>query len=305
MEPEVKLHDVIVIGGSFAGQSAAMQLARARQNVLLVDAGMPRNRFADASHGFLGQDGNAPDAIVRTATCQLLKYPTAEVLQAEAQHVGERDGGFVVRLANGTERHAKRLVLATGITDMLPDIAGMAERWGDTVLHCPYCHGYEVRDRPLGIIANHPLSAHQAVLIPDWGPATYFTQGTYEPEPETAMLLAKRGVRIERTPVRALIGEAPSLRAVELADGRLVEIAAVFTAPRTRPTSPIAEMLGCIMEDGHTGPFVKVDAWGATSVPGVFAAGDAASPMHNATIASAAGVLAGIAAHQSLARASA
>ncbi|WP_448662598.1 NAD(P)/FAD-dependent oxidoreductase [Sphingomonas sp. CJ20] len=296
------MHDAIVIGGSFAGQSAAMQLARARQDVLLIDAGAPRNRFADAAHGFLGQDGRAPHAILQQASCQLLAYPTAEILRTEAVHAVKEDESFVVRVADGTHRRARRLVLATGVTDTLPDIAGMAERWGATVLHCPYCHGYEVRDRPLGVLANHPLSAHQAALLPDWGPTTLFTQGVYEPDPEQAALLARRGVAIERTPVLALLGDAPSLAGLALADGRIVEIGAVFTAPRTRPTSPIAAALGCAMEDGPTGPFVKVDAWGATSVDGVYAAGDATSPMHNATIASASGVLAGIGAHQSLTR---
>lgn len=296
------MHDVIVIGGSFAGQSAAMQIARARMNVLLIDAGSPRNRFAEASHGFLGQDGRAPTAIMCEATSQLLRYPTAQVLQGEAQDVLQEPDRFIVQLADGGEYQAKRLVLATGVSDTLPNIPGMAERWGETVLHCPYCHGYEVRDHCLGIIATNPMSAHQAALIPDWGPATYFTQGIYEPDPEQAILLGKRGVVIERVPVISLIGDAPGLDAVELADGRLIEVAAVFTAPKTRPTSPIAERLGCLMEDGPTGPFIKVDAWGATSVSGVYAAGDATSPMHNATVASASGVLVGIAAHQSLVR---
>ncbi|QSR19558.1 NAD(P)/FAD-dependent oxidoreductase [Novosphingobium sp. KA1] len=296
------MHDVIVIGGSFAGQSAAMQLARARMNVLLIDAGSPRNRFAEASHGFLGQDGRAPSAIMREAASQLMRYPTAQVLQGTAQDVSEEADRFIVQLADGAEYQAKRLVLATGVSDTLPSIPGMAERWGETVLHCPYCHGYEVRDHRLGIIATNPMSAHQAALIPDWGPATYFTQGIHEPDPEQAILLGKRGVVIERVPVISLIGDAPGLDAVELADGRLIEVAAVFTAPKTRPSSAIAERLGCLLEDGLTGPFVKVDAWGATSVPGVYAAGDATSPMHNATVASASGVLAGIAAHQSLIR---
>lgn len=296
------MHDVIVIGGSFAGQSAALQLARARQDVLLIDAGMPRNRFADAAHGFLGQDGRAPHAIMREASRQLLAYPTAEIVSAEAVHAERDPDGFVVQLATGAMRRAKRLVLATGVRDTLPDIEGMIERWGSTVLHCPYCHGYEVRDRALGVIANHPMSAHQAALIPDWGPTTYFTQGVYVPDSEQAALLAERGVSIERTPVVALLGAAPLLDAVKLADGRTVPLGAVFTAPKTQPASPIAIELGCEMEEGPSGPFVKVDAWGLTSVPGVYAAGDATSPMHNATIAAAAGVLAGVGAHQSLIR---
>lgn len=297
------MHDVIVIGGSFAGHAAALQLARARQEVLLVDAGAPRNRFADAAHGFLGQDSRAPHAILRDAACQLLAYPSAEMLQGEAVRAERIAGGFTVRLANGIDRRAKRLLLATGVADTLPDIPGMAERWGATVLHCPYCHGYEVRDRPLGIIAAHPMSAHQAALIPDWGPATFFTQGVFEPDAEQAALLARRGVSIERSPVVALLGDAPGLSGVRLADGRFLPVEAVFTAPQTRATSSIAGELGCAMEEGPSGPFVRVDGWGATNVEGVYAAGDAASPMHNATLAAASGVLAGIGAHQSLVRA--
>lgn len=296
------IHDVIVIGGSFAGQSAAMQLARARRTVLLVDSGLPRNRFAEASHGFLGQDGQAPHAIVREASRQLLAYPTARIVQGEALSAEAGENLLHVGLANGETHRARRLILATGLADELPPIPGMRERWGVTVLHCPYCHGYEVRDRRLGVVANHPMSAHQAALIPDWGPATFFTQGAFEPDDEHRSLLAARGVTIERTPVVELLGHAPALSAVRLADGRTLPVEAVFTAPRTRMASPIAERLGCAFEAGPLGDHVQTDRWGATSVRHVHAAGDAASAMHNATLAAASGMLAGVGAHQSLAR---
>ena len=294
--------DVIIIGGSFAGHSAAMQLARARKSVLLIDAQLPRNRFAAGVHGFLGQEGRAPQAIMREAGSQLLAYPSAEILYGEALAVRQEAGTFIVTLADGGEKRARRLVLATGVKDDLPSIPGMAERWGRTVLHCPYCHGYEVRDRKLGVIATHVMSAHQATLIPDWGPATYFTQGQFEPDQDGLAQLAQRGVAIERTPVVELLGSAPGLDAVRLADGRSVEVGAVFTAPRTSMASPLAGQLGCLFEDGPTGPYIKVDAWGLTSVAHVYAAGDATTPMHNATLAAGSGVLAGVAAHQSLAR---
>lgn len=299
------MYDVIVVGGSFAGMSAAMQLARARQNVLVIDAGTPRNRFADQAHGFLGQDGRAPAAIMRDARCQLLRYPTVEVMSGKAVGARALGADFAVELLGGGEHLAKRLILATGVSDQLPAIPGMYERWGETVLHCPYCHGYEVRDLPLGVVAAHPMSAHQAMLIPDWGPTTYFTQGLFEPETAEIDAFAARGITIERTPVVELVGDAPALDGVRLADGRFVRVAAVFTAPRTDPATPLATMLGCVHEDGPTGPYVKVDQWGATSVAGVWAAGDAATPMHNATLASAAGVLAGIGAHQASVRAKA
>ena len=297
------MYDVIVVGGSFAGMSAAMQLARARQKVIVIDAGMPRNRFADESHGFLGQDGRAPAAIIRDARSQLQRYPSAEITSGEAIAAHAHGDGFSIEVAGGGKHRAKHLVLATGVSDELPPVPGMSKRWGQTVLHCPYCHGYEMRDLPLGVIAAHPMSAHQAILIPDWGPTTYFTQREFEPEPADLEAFAARGITIERTPVVELMGDAPALDGVRLSDGRFVEVAAVFTAPRTRPATPLAAMLGCEHEEGTTGPYVKVDQWGATSVAGVWAAGDATTPMHNATLASAAGVLAGIGAHQASVRA--
>jgi thioredoxin reductase len=297
-------YDVIVIGGSFAGQSAALQLARARQKVLLVDAGQPRNRFAGASHGFLGQDGQAPQAIITEASRQLLEYPTAEILHGEVLEVEGGKDDFTVTLAGGKRRRARRLILATGVADELPAIPGLAERWGVTVLHCPYCHGYEVRDQSLGVIANHPMSAHQAALIPDWGPTTYFTQGRFEPDQAESERLEARGVVIERSPVVAILGNAPEIEAVRLADGREVRVAAIFTAPRTRMATPIARQLDVAFGEGPAGAFIQVDDWGLTSVDGVYAAGDAARSMHNATLASASGVLAGVGAHQSLMRTS-
>lgn len=294
-------YDAIVVGGSYAGLSAAMQLARSRRRVLVVDAGLPRNRFARTAHGFLGQDGKAPSAIILKAAGQLCAYPTVELVRGEVLTAGERDGGFGVSLADGREAWASRLVLATGLKDELPPIPGMAERWGVAVLHCPYCHGYEVAGRPLGVLASHPLSAHQAQLIPDWGPTTYFTQGAFEPDPERTARLAARGVGIERSPVVELLGTSPELEAVRLQDGRIVPLGALFTAPRTRLASPLAERLGCTVDEGPLGPLVRVDDWKQTTVPGVYAAGDAAAWMHNAAIASASGVAAGIGAHQALA----
>jgi thioredoxin reductase len=296
-------HDVIVVGGSVAGLSAAMQLARARRRVLVIDSGLPRNRFADAAHGFLGQDGKAPAAILQQAACQLTAYPTVEIVHGEAREVRrDLDGGFTVKISDGRTARARRLVLATGVADTLPDLPGLKTRWGATVLHCPYCHGYEVRDRPLGVLANHPMAAHQAAMIPDWGPTTLFTQGRFEPDAEQLAHLAARGVTVERQPVVELLGDAPGLDAVRLADGRVVAVNALFVAPETRMASPLAQQLGCAFDDGMLGPVIRVDDWKATTVPGVFAAGDAARAMHNATLASADGVLAGVGAHQSLMR---
>lgn len=294
-------YDVIIIGGSFAGLSAAMQLGRARRRVLLLDGGLPRNRFADASHGFLGQDGKAPAEIVREAGRQVLAYPTVEILHREALSAAPDGDGFMVTYTGGDVR-GRRVILATGVVDHLPGIPGLRERWGGTVLHCPYCHGYEVRDRPLGVLANHPMAAHQAVMLPDWGPTTLFTQGRFEPDAEALVLLSRRGVAIEREPVVEVLGAAPAMDAVRLADGRIRSVNALFVAPRTELAGPFARELGCAIDDGMLGPMIRVDDFKATTVPGVYAAGDAARAMHNATFASADGVMAGVSAHQSLMR---
>jgi thioredoxin reductase len=293
-------HDVIVVGGSFAGLSAAMQLARARRRVLVIDAGRPRNRFAPASHGFFGLDRRSPAEIRSIASAQLSAYPTVEQRIGEATDARAAPEGFEVAFAHGGIERAKRLILASGVVDEPPPIPGVQERWGVSVLHCPYCHGYELDRRPLGVLANHPQSAHQAILVSDWGPTTLFPQGAYEPEPADAALLASRGVSVDRTPVVEAIGPGRELEGVRLADGRIVAVGALFTAPKVRMASPLAERLGCAFEAGVMGPYIRVDDLKATTVPGVFAAGDAASPMHNATFASAGGVMAGVAAHRSL-----
>ncbi|MBB3220619.1 thioredoxin reductase [Massilia umbonata] len=300
------MFDAIIVGGGFAGLSAALQLARARRSVLLVDAGAPRNRFAASAQGFLGHDGKPPQQIRAEARQQLARYPTVTFADGAATAAIQSEGGFLVAIDSVAgerqerQERGKRLVLATGVRDELPALPGLAERWGHTVIHCPYCHGYEVAGQPLGILGGDAMAAHKAAMIPDWGPATLFTQGGEEPAGEQAALLAARGVAIERTPIVALLGSAPGLDAACLADGRVVPLGALFVSPMTLPASPLAGQLGCAFDDGPSGPYLRVDERKQTTVPGVFAAGDAATPMHSATLASAAGMLAGVHAHQSL-----
>ncbi|HEX6910384.1 MAG TPA: NAD(P)/FAD-dependent oxidoreductase [Longimicrobium sp.] len=294
--------DAIVVGGSFAGLSAAMQLARARRRVLLVDAGRPRNRFAHASQGFLGQDGRAPADILETARRQVLAYPTVELRGGEAVLAREDGGVFEVGLASGETARARRLVLATGVVDDLPDVPGLRERWGVTVLHCPYCHGYEVADGRLGVLAVGEMSLHQALLLPDWSAdVTLFTNGAVTLTTEQQGELASRGVRVDARPVEAIVGDPPALAGLRLRGGETVRLDALFTGSRTRMASPLAQQLGCAFDDGPFGPVIRTDARKETTVPGVFAAGDAARVPHNATFASADGVQAGLSAHQSLA----
>lgn len=295
--------DALVIGGSFAGLSAAMQLARARRPVCVIDAGAPRNRFASASHGFFGQDGAAPLALMAQGRDKLLAYPNARVIKATALSAsGDAAQGFSVRLDTGTVVSARKLVLAFGLVDELPELPGLRERWGVSVLHCPYCHGYEFGgDRPLGVLQLAPMSVHQALLIADWGPTTLFLNGHTAPDAQALVMLRQRGVVIEPAPVTALEGAGQQLEGLRLADGRLAPLDGLYIATRTRMASPLAEQLGCAFDDGPFGPVLRTDpATKLSSVAGVYAAGDIARVPHNATFASADGVLAGTSLHQAL-----
>lgn len=294
--------DVIIIGGSFAGLSAAMQMARARRRVAVIDLGKPRNRFAHASHGFLGQDGKAPAAIRRTALEQLMLYPDFALREDEAMSIRPEGRGFDVTLASGRTVTGARVILAGGVSDTLPDVPGLAERWGQSVAHCPYCHGYEFGGGPIGILLTNKIGLHQAAMLPDWGPTTLFTQGFVLDDAERGRLAA-RNVAIEPVPIVELLGEGGSLNAVRLADGRSRQIVGLFVQPKTSLVGSLAADIGLELEDGPTGQFIRIDQMGATSKPGIFAAGDATSAMHNATLASASGVRAAGGAHFSLVQA--
>ncbi len=291
--------DAIIIGGSFAGLAAATYLARGRRRVRVIDSGQPRNRFAAASHGFLGQDGANPHDILARAREQLLSYPTVDIIQGEALHARRQDDGFAIGLAGEEELSARKLILAFGLRDELPDIAGLRERWGQTVLHCPYCHGIEFSDQPLGVLYRTPMSVHQASLITQWGPVTLFLNGAVLEEAEAAELAAY-GVRVENTPVAQLIGQDKALSAIGLQDGREVPLAALYVAPRSCLSSPLADQLGAEVEDGPMGALIRTDAGKMTNIPGLYAAGDIARAPHSVSWAVADGVTAGTSVHRSL-----
>ncbi|SEK16056.1 MULTISPECIES: NAD(P)/FAD-dependent oxidoreductase [unclassified Variovorax] len=294
-------YDALVVGGSFAGLSAAMQLARARRKVCVVDAGAPRNRFAAASHGFFGQDGMPPLKMIADARDKLLAYPSVEFIEASVSAVKADGGdGFTVSLGNGEQLSASKLLLAFGVQDGLPDIAGIGERWGKSVLHCPYCHGYEFGDRPLGVLFHSGHPPDHAMLIAEWGPTTLFLNGAEGPDAEARARLQARGVAVEPGRIAGLEGQGTDLAGVRIDDGRLVPIEALFVAPHTRPASPLGEQLGCAFDDGPSGKLLRVDAMKMTTVPGVYAAGDLAMAFSNATLASADGLMAGVSMHRSL-----
>lgn len=288
--------DAIVVGGSFSGLSAALQLARARRRLLVVDAGLPRNRFAAQSHGFLGQDGRPPAQILAEAQAQLAHYSTVQWLQATATQAEAVAGGFILHTDHGGPLAARRLLLATGVADTLPPLPGLAERWGRSVFHCPYCHGYELHQGRIGVIAASPLAQHHALLLPDWGTVTLFLNAAHAPDDAQAAALQARGVAVVAGALREVTGRAT----VVTADGRRFEMDGLFTQPVTEPASPLAAQLGCDLEAGPMGRFVRTGATQETTVPGVFACGDAARAAGNVALAVGDGALAGAAVHQSL-----
>lgn len=291
-------YDAIVVGGSFAGISAATYIARARQKVLVIDAGKPRNRFAEASHGFFGHDGNVPAAMIANARAQLLSYPNVTFVAGEAVSAARDPNGFEITLDTGQSAHATRIVLATGVVDELPDFPGLRERWGKTVIHCPYCHGFEFNGAPLGVLATSPMSLHQAELVPDWGPVTFFTNEVIDLDNAARAQLARRRVVIEPEKVAGLEGAAPNLTGVRLENGRVVPVAALFVGAPIRMASPLAHQLGCAFDETPMGSIIRTGPDKQTSVPGVYAAGDAARVPHSVAWAVADGVTAGVSLHR-------
>ncbi|MFK3777183.1 NAD(P)/FAD-dependent oxidoreductase [Agrobacterium sp. NPDC089420] len=288
--------DVIIIGGSYAGLSAALQLGRARKNVLVVDASERRNRFASHSQGFLGQDGKAPGEIVAEARRQIARYATIEWAKGRVTDAEGAFGDFVIEIDGRRRESAARLILAMGVTDELPDIIGLKERWGSSVFHCPYCHGYELNQQKIGVIAASPLAIHHALMLPDWGETTFFTNGAFVPDEDQAALLSARRVRVEKDRIAEIAGHAD----VVLADGRHIALAGLFTQPKLRIAAHWVGKLGCAMEEGPMGASIVTDAMKQTSARGIFACGDVARPAGSVALAVGDGAMAGAAAHRSI-----
>ncbi|MCC5959045.1 MAG: NAD(P)/FAD-dependent oxidoreductase [Rhodobacteraceae bacterium] len=290
------MHDVIVIGGSYAGMAAALQLARARRKVLVIDAGQRRNRFASHSHGFLGQDGIDPARIWADARAQLEVYPTLSWVDGTASAISGRKGQFDVLTEKGKEFSGQRVLLATGVSDQMPDIAGLQERWGVTVFHCPYCHGFELDQGQIGVIASAPMSLHQAQLLPEWGQVTFLTNTMLTLDAAQSSDLGRRGVEIEETPILRISGNAD----VELRDGRCLSFAGLFIATRTNPASPLAEAAGCKLAGTPMGTQIMTSESRETSIPGIFACGDVTRAPHSVSLAVGDGAWTGAQLHRSL-----
>ena len=292
----MKHYDVIVVGGSYAGMSAALQLVRARRSVLVIDAGKRRNRAASHSHGFLSQDGADPAVIASAARAQLEAYPTLSwVDDLVVKSSGSRDA-FIIEVMEGEVYGARRLLLATGVSDTLSDVEGLAERWGTSVFHCPYCHGYELDQGQIGVIAASPISIHQAQLLPEWGSVIFLTNGVLELDEPTLQDLSTRGVSVEATRIERIEGHAD----VVLTDGRRLSFAGLFTASKNAPSTSVAEDLGCALAETPMGMQIDTNETKETSIAGIFACGDAARVPHSVALAVADGAWAGAQIHRSL-----
>ena len=294
--------DAIVVGGSAAGLSAALMLGRARRRALVIDAGSPRNRFADHMHGVLGHEGTPPSELVRTGRAEVAGYGI-EVLDGAVEGVQDAGDRVAVILADGRTEQARALVVATGITDELPDVRGLAQHWGSRVLHCPYCHGWEVRDQRLGVLATSPMALHQARLVRQWSDhVVLFSAALGDLDPEEERRLRARGIDIVTAPVIEVLGEGERISGLRTADGRTTEVEAVFTAGVQRPHDGFLAALGLQRTEPPfgLGSFLDVDPTGRTSHPRIWAVGNVVNPMANVPLAIGSGALAGTAVNGAL-----
>ena len=285
---DTQMYDVVVVGGGAAGLSAALVLGRARRRVAVVDAGAPRNAPAAHMQGFLSRDGMSPADLLAAGRSEVTGYGV-EILSDQVAAV---EPGFVVRLAGGRVLNARRILVATGVTDELPDIPGVRARWGRDLLHCPYCHGWEVRDEPLGVLGTLPGSVQHALLVRQWSDDVVFFVHTYELTPDELAQLEARGVRVVHGEIARLVVEADRLTGVELTNGQVVERAAVFVRPGNVPHADgLLRALGCEVNEAG---FAVVDATGRTSAFGVWAAGNVVDPRAQVITAAGAGSAAAI-----------
>ncbi|MES5823787.1 NAD(P)/FAD-dependent oxidoreductase [Streptomyces sp. RG80] len=267
-------YEVIVIGGGAAGLSAALVLGRSRRHTLVVDAGEPRNAPSAHMQGYLTRDGMSPSDFLATGREEIARYGV-ELVRDRAVEVSQ---GFGVTLASGRTLRSRRLVIATGLKDELPAVPGVAERFGRDVLHCPYCHGWEVRDQAFGVLATTPLSVHQALMVSQWSKdVTLFLHTVAEADlsDDDLRRLAVAGVKMVQGEVEELMIEDDRLTSVRLADGSVHARQVLFTAPRAVPQNDLLAQLGAQLNETPFGAYPVVDATGQTTVPGVWAVGNA------------------------------
>ncbi|MFG2948096.1 NAD(P)/FAD-dependent oxidoreductase [Streptomyces adustus] len=291
-------YEVIVVGGGAAGLSAALVLGRARRRTLVVDAGEPRNAPSAHMQGYLSRDGMSPAEFLAVGREEIARYGVRLVRDRAVDAVRDPDGGFGVVLAGGRTAHARQLVVATGLKDELPPVAGVAERFGRDVLHCPYCHGWEVRDRAFGVLATTPMSVHQALMVSQWSEdVTLFlhTVDRNELSGDDVRRLAAAGVAVVPGEVAGLVVDDDRLTGVRLVDGTVHAREVLFVAPRAVPRNGLLRRLGAELRDTPFGAYPVIDERGLTTVPGLWAAGNASGFAEQVVNAASRGYRAGAA----------
>ena len=294
------MDDVLIIGGSFAGLAAALQLGRARRKVTVLDTGLPRNRFAAHSHGLLGHDHKSPLDILATARQQLARYPTVKLVDARADAISGAIDDFSVLTNDGESRKARRILLSYGVADQMPAIPGFAQSWGKSIVPCPYCDGFEVAGQHWGLVWSSPHSQHAVMLFHDWTDhLTVFADG-HDISPEIRTDLLRRNVEVVDGKLIEIAQQNGQIGTVNLDTGRNVAVNVLFAHPRNKPSASLHESLGLETIEGPMGQVLKVDDRRETSMPGIYAAGDLANPMASVTLATSNGAMAGIFAQQSM-----
>lgn len=292
--PEDKF-DVVIVGGSYAGLSAAMSLGRSLRRTLIIDSGKPCNRFAPKSYNFITHDGHQPHDIANKAKAQTLAYPTVEWQAATVDDLSGSDGDFsIYTIATDGSRQvyrATKVLFATGVRDLLPDLPGFAESWGKSVIHCPYCHGYEVRGAATGILANGEIAFEMCKLIHNWTDRlTLFTNGKSQLSNEQKAHIERNSIDVVETKLTGLKHEAGYLGAVELCDGSSLPITALYAHLPFEQHCPIPEKLGCELTEAG---YLTVDFFNQASVAGIYAAGDCTTFIRSVAYATADGNKAG------------
>lgn len=295
------MNDVIIIGGSFAGLAAALQLGRARRKVTVLDTGLPRNRFAKHSHGLLGHDHKPPQEILAEARQQLARYPTVSLVTARAENISGTIDDFSILTGDGESHRARRLILSYGVVDQMPELPGFVEGWGTSIVPCPYCDGFEVAGRHWGLVWSGPPSHNYVKLYHDWTDTlTIFANG-HDIPPDIRADLAHRGNPVVDGRITEIEHNESHNTTVRLDAGQSVAVDILFAHPRNKPSARLHESLGLATVDTPLGTALKVDERRETTVPGVYAAGDLANPlMASVSTASWQGVMAGIFAQQSM-----
>jgi thioredoxin reductase len=292
------IYDVIIIGGSYAGLAAAMALGRALKNTLVLDSGLPCNRQTPHSHNFLTNDGKTPAEIAATAKQQVLAYPTVAFFNATVTNASKTGDGFIVSLNSGETFSAHKLIFATGIKDILPNVTGLSECWGISVLHCPYCHGYEVKGVPTAILNNGDTAFELAKLIRNWtDDLVILANGSADFTDEQWHFFKMQNIKVKAGEVSAVVHTDGYISGIAFADGTSVPVKAAYMRAPFVQHSGLAEKLGCeITPEGY----IKINPMQQTTVQGVFSCGDNSGPMRAVAHAVFTGTMAGISASKEL-----